>query len=129
MFTNRVDLQLFTSHLNTSTHIQQYCYTHIHTHTHTHTHTQAHTHTHAHAHTRTRTHAHTLTHAHTRSHTHTFTFTFTFSHLADAFFQSDLHMCDLQCIHILHFTFTLMAHCTSGAIRGSVRSAERRVGK
>src|SRR4029434_5872886 len=26
------------------------------------------------------------------------------------------HMCDLQCIHI--FTFTLMAHCTSGAIRG-----------
>src|SRR4029434_4037055 len=29
-------------------------------------------------------------------------------------------MCDLQCIHILHFTFTLMAHCTSGAIRGSV---------
>src|SRR4029434_1918920 len=45
-------------------------------------------------------------------------FTFTFSHLADAFIQSDLHMCDLQCIHILHFT--LMAHCTSGAIRGSV---------
>src|SRR4029434_8266441 len=39
-------------------------------------------------------------------------------HLADAFIQSDLHMCDLQCIHILHFT--LMAHCTSGAIRGSV---------
>src|SRR4029434_8131199 len=30
--------------------------------------------------------------------------TFTFSHLAD-FIQSDLHMCDLQCIHILHFTF------------------------
>src|SRR4029434_3110889 len=28
--------------------------------------------------------------------------TFTFSHLADAFIQSDLHMCDLQCIHILH---------------------------
>ena len=27
--------------------------------------------------------------------------TFTFSHLADAFIQSDLHMCDLQCIHIL----------------------------
>ena len=27
---------------------------------------------------------------------------FTFSHLADAFIQSDLHMCDLQCIHILH---------------------------
>src|SRR4029434_4873786 len=47
-------------------------------------------------------------------------FTFTFSHLADAFIQSDLHMCDLQCIHILHFTCTLMAHCTSGAIRGSV---------
>ena len=46
------------------------------------------------------------------------TFTFTFSHLADAFIQSDLHMCDLQCIHVLHFT--LMAHCTSGAIRGSV---------
>src|SRR4029434_4715586 len=44
--------------------------------------------------------------------------TFTFSHLADAFIQSDLHMCDLQCIHILHFT--LMAHCTPGAIRGSV---------
>src|SRR4029434_1980515 len=44
----------------------------------------------------------------------------TFSHLADAFIQSDLHMCDLQCIHILHVTFTLMAHCTSGAIRGSV---------
>src|SRR4029434_9094333 len=38
--------------------------------------------------------------------------------LADAFIQSDLHMCDLQCIHIL--TFTLMAHCTSGAIRRSV---------
>ena len=33
------------------------------------------------------------------SHTGT---TFTFSHLADAFIQSDLHMCDLQCIHILH---------------------------
>src|SRR4029434_788189 len=45
---------------------------------------------------------------------------FVFFHLADAFIQSDLHMCDLQCIHILHFTFTLMAHCTSGAIRGSV---------
>src|SRR4029434_8420040 len=44
----------------------------------------------------------------------------TFPHLADAFIQSDLHMRDLQCIHILHFTFTLMAHCTSGAIRGSV---------
>ena len=28
-------------------------------------------------------------------------FTFTFSHLADAFIQSNLHMCDLQCIHIL----------------------------
>src|SRR4029434_10337151 len=42
----------------------------------------------------------------------------TFSHLADAFIQSDLHMCDLQCIHILHFT--LMAHCTSGAIRKNV---------
>src|SRR4029434_6404529 len=41
--------------------------------------------------------------------------TFTFSHLADAFIQSDL-----QGIHILHFTFTLMAHCTSGAIRGAV---------
>ena len=26
--------------------------------------------------------------------------TVTFSHLADAFIQSDLHMCDLQCIHI-----------------------------
>src|SRR4029434_6917072 len=38
---------------------------------------------------------------------------FTFSHLADAFIQSDLHM-------YTHFTFTLMAHCTSGAIRGSV---------
>src|SRR4029434_5469431 len=49
---------------------------------------------------------------------HIFTFTFTFSHLADAFIQSDLHMCELQCIHILHFT--LMAHCTSGVIRGSV---------
>src|SRR4029434_7630498 len=36
---------------------------------------------------------------------------FTFSHLADAFIQSDLQ----GCIHI--FTFTLMAHCTSGAIR------------
>src|SRR4029434_4108869 len=48
------------------------------------------------------------------------TYSFTFSHLADAFIQSDLHMCHLQCIHILHFTFTLMAHCTSGAIRGSV---------
>src|SRR4029434_6950250 len=35
-------------------------------------------------------------------------------HLADAFIQSDLQ----GCIHI--FTFTLMAHCTSGAIRGSV---------
>ena len=43
-----------------------------------------------------------------------FDVTFTFSHLADAFIQSDLHMCDLQCIHILH------THCTSGAIRGSV---------
>src|SRR4029434_3985762 len=32
----------------------------------------------------------------------TISFTFTFSHLADAFIQSDLHMCDLQCIHILH---------------------------
>ena len=42
------------------------------------------------------------------------TFLFTFSHLADAFIQSDLQ----GCIHI--FTFTLMAHCTSGAIRGSV---------
>src|SRR4029434_3814399 len=31
--------------------------------------------------------------------------TFTFSHLADAFIQSDLHMCDLQCIHILHFFY------------------------
>ena len=41
-------------------------------------------------------------------------FTFTFSHLADAFIQRDLQ----GCIHI--FTFTLMAHCTSGAIRGSV---------
>src|SRR4029434_6725527 len=40
--------------------------------------------------------------------------TFTFSHLADAFIQSDLQ----GCIHI--FTFTLMAHCTSGAIRGSM---------
>ena len=39
------------------------------------------------------------------------TFTFTLSHLADAFIQSDL-----QCIRILHFS--LMAHCTSGAIRG-----------
>src|SRR4029434_1387259 len=38
----------------------------------------------------------------------------TFSHLADAFIQSDLQ----GCIHI--FTFTLMAHCRSGAIRGSV---------
>ena len=47
-----------------------------------------------------------------RSHIHqwTFTFTFTFSHLADAFIQSDLQ----GCIHILHFT--LMVHCTSGAI-------------
>src|SRR4029434_6299614 len=44
--------------------------------------------------------------------------TFTFSHLADAFIQSDSNMCDLQCIHILHFTFTLMAHCTSGANSG-----------
>src|SRR4029434_2733422 len=41
------------------------------------------------------------------------TFTFTFSHLADGFYQSDLP----GCIHI--FTFTLMAHCTSGAV-GSV---------
>ena len=32
--------------------------------------------------------------------------TFTFSHLADAFIQSDLHMCDLQCIHILHLRHT-----------------------
>src|SRR4029434_11019061 len=44
--------------------------------------------------------------------------TFTFSHLADAFIQSDSHMCDLECIHILYFTFTLMAHCTSGANSG-----------
>src|SRR4029434_3302552 len=29
-------------------------------------------------------------------------YSFTFSHLADAFIQSNLHMCDLQCIHILH---------------------------
>src|SRR4029434_4236768 len=43
-------------------------------------------------------------HKHTHTHTFTSTFTFTFSHLADAFIQSDLHMCDLQCIHILHFT-------------------------
>src|SRR4029434_4868869 len=42
------------------------------------------------------------------------TFTFTFSHLADAFIQSDLQ----GCIQIL--SFTLMARCTSGAIRGSV---------
>src|SRR4029434_1815598 len=41
-------------------------------------------------------------------------FCYTFSHLADAFIQSDLQ----GCIHILYFT--LMAHCTSGAIRGSV---------
>ena len=38
----------------------------------------------------------------------------TFSHLAAAFIQSDLQGC------IYMFTFTLMAHCTSGAIRGSV---------
>ena len=25
-------------------------------------------------------------------------------HLADAFIQSDLHMCDLQCIHIYIYT-------------------------
>src|SRR4029434_10282598 len=34
-------------------------------------------------------------------------------HLADAFIQSDLQGCT-------HFTFTMLAHCTSGAIRGSV---------
>src|SRR4029434_4065450 len=46
-----------------------------------------------------------------RSHSH--------SHLAEAFIQSDVHMWDLQgCIHILHYT--LMAHCTSGVIGGSV---------
>src|SRR4029434_7488015 len=59
----------------------------------------------------------------TKEHHHRFPtqlVTFTCSHLADAFIQSDLHMCDFQCIHILHFTFTLMAHCTSGAIKGSV---------
>src|SRR4029434_4312647 len=48
---------------------------------------------------------------HTHTHTHALTVCcslflslslFTFSHLADAFIQSDLHMCDLQCIHILH---------------------------
>ena len=27
-------------------------------------------------------------------------------HLADAFIQSDLHMCNLQCIHILHLRHT-----------------------
>ena len=27
-------------------------------------------------------------------------------HLVDAFIQSDLHMCDLQCIHILHLRHT-----------------------
>src|SRR4029434_9731869 len=37
-------------------------------------------------------------------------FTFTFSHLADAFIQSDLHMCDLQCIHILHLHRWHTAH-------------------
>src|SRR4029434_3887540 len=37
-----------------------------------------------------------------------------FFFLADAFIQNDLQ----GCIHI--FTFTLMAHCTSGAIRSSV---------
>ena len=36
--------------------------------------------------------------------------TFTFSHLADAFTQSDLHMCDLQCIHILHLHWWHTAH-------------------
>src|SRR4029434_7126960 len=41
-------------------------------------------------------------------------FFFFFFILADAFIQSDLQ----GCIHI--FTFTLMAHCTSGAFRGSV---------
>src|SRR4029434_3550418 len=39
-------------------------------------------------------------------------FFFSFSHLADIFIQSDL-----QVLYI-HFTSTLMAHCTSGAIRG-----------
>ena len=38
--------------------------------------------------------------------------TFTFSHLADAFIQSDFTR--------MYTHFTLMAHCTSGAIRGSV---------
>ena len=36
--------------------------------------------------------------------------TLTFSHLADAFIQSDLHMCDLQCIHILHLHWWHTAH-------------------
>src|SRR4029434_9384345 len=47
----------------------------------------------------------------------------TFSHLADAFIQSDLHMCDLQCIHILHLhlvTLSTVPTCTSGAGGGSV---------
>src|SRR4029434_8804546 len=77
----------------------------LHTHTHTHT-------THTYTHTQTHT---TYTHTHTHTCTpHTFlgclvqddisTFTFTFSHLADAFIQSDLHMCNLQCTH---FTFNI----------------------
>src|SRR4029434_4454630 len=36
--------------------------------------------------------------------------TFTFSHLADTFIQSDLHMCDLKCIHILHLHCWHTAH-------------------
>src|SRR4029434_6428174 len=40
-------------------------------------------------------------------------FTFTFSHLADAFIQSDLHMCYSQCIHILHLHCYGLTSCTS----------------
>src|SRR4029434_1988090 len=40
--------------------------------------------------------------------------TFTFSHLADAFYPKRLTRM------YTHLTFTLMGHCTSGAIRGSV---------
>src|SRR4029434_6272469 len=46
------------------------------------------------------------------------TFTFTFSLLADAFIEKRLTYVRLTMY--THFTFTLMAHCTSGAIRGSV---------
>src|SRR4029434_710304 len=44
--------------------------------------------------------------------------TFTFSHFRRRFYPKQLTYVRLTMY--THFTFTLMAHCTSGAIRGSV---------